>query len=675
MLTSAKRGALASTLAALLALTGVPLDGRAAGAATPTVAAPADAPPAGAPPAGAPPAGAPADQRPVLKALARLTEWMQASGVGAIETAGPPVVVDRAGAEVVRLPGLVWRSADATLSFGDVEVTRADAGNGRWRLTGALPAQLTVQAPGALAMVMTTGASAVDIVVDPGTGIVWSTSIEASDVAAVMEPVGRATIAGVAIRSDVLDGAGGKALLTSGYRLDGLVISAAPDAPGGSPTELARFGSIGTDARMDGVDWPRLVEMQAFLIANPAGLADGGEPARHLQSMLTTPDLIMDGAAFRFGVEDARIGEAAGGPMSVARLEFHAGVSGLAGGSAAGSIGYGHDGLKILLPLPVDGAAVPESFGLELAVERIPGRDLLDLLGAGGGTAAGDWAAVDEAALLALLQRAGTTARVSGARIRMAGMGADLDAEIQASATAPDGIAGRLVLTVVNLDRIVAALGPLITDELAAVQLAAVLGQRAEAPDGTVTHRWAMTRDPDGRSTLNGNDVSALVGDHFASLGRSLGSPSDRAPSGGSGTPAAGDGISAAFLAARLEEFGLGATVAVGASGETTVSADLADSLEGLALEAQFFDCAADGACGNCMLYLGVEPDQQVPLARINEWNSGERWVRAYRGENRAVWLELDIPGEGASAAAVDAAIRRFLDAAERFVADMAPDR
>ena len=105
------------------------------------------------------------------------------------------------------------------------------------------------------------------------------------------------------------------------------------------------------------------------------------------------------------------------------------------------------------------------------------------------------------------------------------------------------------------------------------------------------------------------------------------------------------------------------------------MSADLADSLEGLALEAQFFDCAADGACGNCMLYLGVEPDQQVPLARINEWNSGERWVRAYRGENRAVWLELDIPGEGASAAAVDAAIRRFLDAAERFVADMAPDR
>ena len=76
---------------------------------------------------------------------------------------------------------------------------------------------------------------------------------------------------------------------------------------------------------------------------------------------------------------------------------------------------------------------------------------------------------------------------------------------------------GRADLSVLNLDRIVAALGPLVTDELAAIQLAAALGQRSEGAGG-VTHRWVMARDAAGLTTLNGNDVSAIVGDGMAML-------------------------------------------------------------------------------------------------------------------------------------------------------------
>ena len=67
------------------------------------------------------------------------------------------------------------------------------------------------------------------------------------------------------------------------------------------------------------------------------------------------------------------------------------------------------------------------------------------------------------------------------------------------------------------------------------------------------------------------------------------------------------------------------------------------------------------------MLYLGLESGQPVPLARLNDWNRNERWVRAYRSDDGEVWLEMDVPG-GVSAAIVDAAIERFLESAERFV-------
>lgn len=631
-------------LAVLASLACAPLDGRPAAAATP-------------------------DDSAVLKAVADLTGWLRASGAGSLETASPPVVVDRAGTQVVRMPGLVWRAADAVVTFGDVEVARSDAGGGLWRLAGSLPPRVTVASPGAPEMAMAVAGGSFEVVVDPGTGTVSASSIDARGLEAAVATVGRATIASLAIRSDVGHGPGGKAVLTSSYRLDGLAVTGEPDAPGGPPVPLLSLKSIASDGRMDGVDWPRLLELQAAMVASQAELAagDDAELVQRLQSLATSPDLILDGVAFSFGVEDVRIGEAAGGPVAVARLGFKFGVSGLAGDSAAGSIGYGHDGLMVQAALPVDAAAIPESFALEVAVEKIPGRQLLDLLSTG---------TIEEGPLAAVLQQAGTTARVVGARIRMDGMGADLDLEVRASASAPDGVAGQLALTVVNLDRIVAALGPMITDELAAIQFASVLGQRAEAADGTVTHRWALARDDSGRSTLNGNDVSALVSDGMADLGRSLGGARGTGEPEGTDTAALpADGITAAFIAARLEEFGLGATVSTGDSGEPAVSADLADTLEGYALEVQFFDCADDGVCGSCMLYLGAEPDKQVPYAKLNEWNSGERWVRAYRGEGRTVWLELDVPGEGASAGGVDAAIARFLEAAERFVAQMAPGR
>ena len=81
--------------------------------------------------------------------------------------------------------------------------------------------------------------------------------------------------------------------------------------------------------------------------------------------MLTTPDLIADGVEVRFGLTDLWIGEIDGtGPVSLASGGFHVGVSGLTGASAGASIGYAHEGLSVLSPLPVDAAAMPEALAI-----------------------------------------------------------------------------------------------------------------------------------------------------------------------------------------------------------------------------------------------------------------------------------------------------------------------
>lgn len=594
---------------------------------------------------------APAD---LQQGIAALAGWLRASGAGELAMTRPPVAVARPDGEAVRLSGLTWRTPHATVGFGDVEIVRTDAGKGLWRLAGPLPPQVTVDLPGQPTTVVTAGRSSFEIVLDPRSGAVSRTTLEAGEIAAAMEPVARLRLAAASLTSEVSQGPDGKAVATSGYRLDGLVVGTAPATAGAPAEEILRVRSLVGGLTVGGVDWARFLELQALLAANPDPAAAGPEVAGRLQTLATQPDPVADSVEFRFGVEEAWAGEALGGPASLAKGSVRLAVSGLAGDSVSAGIRYRHDGLAV-----PGGEAVPEAAGLEVAVERLPGRQLAGLLESDLDIGA---------SLAALLQDAGTTARIDRAHLTMGASSADLEARVRASAAAPDGFAGQATLTVVNLERAVAGLGGLVGDQLAALQLAAALGQRTE-DGGRVTHRWAFTRDEAGRSTLNGNDVSALLADGMARL--------EPAPDGDAAeTPAAsGTGLTPGFVAARLEEFGLAATVSDDGTDAPTISAELTDALEGQTLEVEFFDCEPGGACGSCMLYLGVEPDRQVPLAEVNQWNRGERWARAYRDDDGALWIELDIAGDEATAGQVDALIAQFLAAAERLVTELAAAR
>ena len=603
------------------------------------------------------PSSADAPAGALQQRLAALSDWLSASGAGELTMSGTPTATARTDGELVRLPGLTWRTPGSAIGFGDVEIVRTDVAGGLWRLTGALPVRMTVDAPGQPTTVVSALRSAFDVVIDPRTGAVSRSAVEAGDILAAMEPVARLSIAKAAVASDLRPGGGGRMELTSSYRIDDLIVTSAPTAQGVPADELFRVKSIASEASLSGVDWPRLVALQALLAAAPDQAAAGADPelAHRAEALATVPDAVADGAAFRFSLEDARLSAAAGGPGGIGRLGFRFGFSGLSGDAVSATVGYWHDGLAFAGALPVDGSVVPDSVALEVSVEKLPGRDLFRLV------ESGDRAVPD---LLALLQRTGATARVDRARIAVGDTGAELTGSVAASPTTPDGAVGQFALTVINLDRIVAALGGLASDELAALQLAAALGQRTQGVDGKVTHHWGFVRDRDGRSILNGNDVSALFAQGLASL--------EAGPADAPAPAAAAGGLSAALVAERLEELGLGASVADDGAGTQTVTAALKDTLDGQTLTVELYDCGPGGLCGSGMMYLGVEPERQVPLTAVNDWNTGERWVRAYREQNGTLWLELDIAGEVPGASQVDALLGHFLAAAERFVTELA---
>ena len=593
-------------------------------------------------------------------ALEQLRQWLRDSGAGDLATSAPPVVTAGAAGDVVRLPGLVLESPDARIGFGDLELVRSDAAGGLWRLAGSLPPRITVEMTGLPAAVVTMERSSYTIEIDPRNGVLGDTAIEAGGLTAAVEPLGRMRIGTVTLGGDIEEGADGKATATSTYALSDVAF--APGAAGAP--DQARLGGISMTGRIDGADWARLLRIQAFAIANAVRLeADGPAVRAELWEMLTTPGLPFDGLELLFAMERAWVGDlGSGGPVSLDEAAFHFGLAGLTGEAAGGRIGWSHRGLRIDAALPVDAAAVPETLGLEIGIERLPARQLLAAISQG---------AVDEV-LLDLLRGSGTTARVADARIRMNGMGADLDAEITASPDAPDGVLGRAVLAVVNLDGIVRALGPLVADEVATIQALALTGHRSEAPAGTVTHRWTVAREADGRTTLNGNDIDALLREEdMASLTGRLGGGAEPAEPAAS---QAATGITADLVATRLEERGVAATVGEDDSGDPMVEAVPPHGPDGAGLGVLFFDCEPDGRCGSGMLYFTMPTAQPVALARINGWNGGERWVRAYRDEDQDLWLEMDLPGEAGGVAAVDAALERFLDLAARFADDMASD-
>jgi hypothetical protein len=68
-----------------------------------------------------------------------------------------------------------------------------------------------------------------------------------------------------------------------------------------------------------------------------------------------------------------------------------------------------------------------------------------------------------------------------------------------------------------------------------------------------------------------------------------------------------------------------------------------ATSPDGVNFDIYFFDCNADGRCPSIQFAAGWTVQTKVSLERLNEWNRGRRYMRAYTQEGGALYGELDM--------------------------------
>jgi hypothetical protein len=63
----------------------------------------------------------------------------------------------------------------------------------------------------------------------------------------------------------------------------------------------------------------------------------------------------------------------------------------------------------------------------------------------------------------------------------------------------------------------------------------------------------------------------------------------------------------------------------------------------GTTFQVFFYNCTAHKACATVQFHAGYDFDKPLPLDKINEWNSSERFGRAYLDKESDPILEMDL--------------------------------
>jgi hypothetical protein len=540
------------------------------------------------------------------QAIADTVAWLNRMGEGKLVLGAQPVISAKGDSEQATLRGVILRSPEGELTLGDIVVDKAEIAGGLWRLTGALPAAMAFTGKDVPATTVMIARSSFEVVIDPRTGWISASKLDAADLALIVAGLGRVTAADFAFDSRTETQPAGRASLPSTYRLGGISVR---DDTG---RELATLRAIRGRQNWDGVALDRAQDLQTFLFSSGGSEA---EMEKQFERMIK-PDVIARGLAYRFEAEGLAVGDGAGGKLgALDGASFEATLTGLDTNHATLSFGFRHSGLEIQLPFLFDPAVVPELVELDFAIEPLPVTALLAVIDDPEADAKSE----------SLLKRAGTALKLRIARLKAGIVSAELEGELRGDDNAAGGVVGRGALSVTNLDKVIESAGPLIEEYKAVIQLVAAMGQKTTGADGQPVTRWEIESGADGRTLLNGNDVSALVAQAAA----------------GDNAPLTPDRVKDA-----LEERGYDVGLSKTRAGAPRLTAELDDDgLEGETLEIVLRDCK-DGTCEGLTFGATLSAKRTVPLARVNDWNLKNKQTRAARVKEREVRLEMDLGGD-----------------------------
>ncbi|HYG43336.1 MAG TPA: DUF945 family protein, partial [Bordetella sp.] len=168
-----------------------------------------------------------------------------------------------------------------------------------------------------------------------------------------------------------------------------------------------------------------------------------------------------------------------------------------------------------------------------------------------------------------------------------------------------------------------------------------------------------------GAATLNGNPIP--IDELFGNLVGDLG-PDD---SDGSDSNLLG-ALDPDLVGEILDEAGFAYQTGVAAGGNPVIEIEPGDS-GAESLRVEFNDCDIETTCADLLLRASFASNQPVPLSLLNEWNTQNRWTRAYLDADNQAVLEMDVNAYGGIGDnGADFLVKTFLASVPQFAETLA---
>ncbi len=483
---------------------------------TAVAAGAADASAADTPPAAADAVSEPSGADALAAALSDgLVRWFPPTGPGVrYQWDGTLAVAEAGEGYTATLPALTAIEPDGSRTeIGVLTLGLVPTGTGN--------TEVALIVPGTVAMVAADGSPVADVTVDERsvTGL-WVGAIETL-VRLDAEFGGVSVVSHLdasAVRLDRLtittaleEGPSGRWSGPTRVALDGLAMTDAAGKPALS------VGIAAIDAVVQGLDLARTAVLEETVKALPSDSVIG------TRRWLATVQGLVDGAEGTLTIADlSTVTPEDGSVTSIARAELGLGLRALNDGRGTLELRYLNDGFTVTPP-PATQTFTPEHASLRLSAVGLPNADLWRAIetwttsAVTAGPAAG---LMFGRQIAAALSAAGSRLVFESVRFASPDLTAEMAGAAKFDMAAPLGATAKFDLTVQGIDAAIAALEPKpgqpLDDStqttLALIGMLEALGIPGTDAEGRATRSFQIEADRKGRLTLNGADLSLLLG-------------------------------------------------------------------------------------------------------------------------------------------------------------------
>lgn len=448
-----------------------------------------------------------------------LKRWTGTGEAMTLKTSQPISVEAKGDALVTTLPDLqIAFKEGGSIDLGTISFERRAQPNNRMKIDGTLPPTISVIDPsGKPAAKLALGASKISAVLDADHGLIFDGEGRVADIK-IDNMVEQQTlrIGPVTAATRMTERGDGRWVSPGSFEIGEITLTNA------LAKQLLKVAGVKVRANVDGlileeaIRWQQLSPKIQALAEQKLPESEMGPKILELLSGMKMPFQAM---GYALEVGETQVAEEDGTPAGgIGLARFSMSAKDLDKSHAGFGFGYTHD--KLVVPM-VDPGMVPGAVDVDIKLDRIPVEALWQILLAEAKAPAGTPEAAgrpdaEQAVQMALLEAKPVLA-LDKVALATAIASLDLRGQVKVDPASPFmavATVNAMLRGLEELQKMAAAAGPGGAGPLdpAVLALLGGLGQQEKAADGAVVRRYAVEVAADGKITVNGNDMSALMG-------------------------------------------------------------------------------------------------------------------------------------------------------------------